>query len=79
MEPAERDAFLAENKITAQMGKIVTEGYHALHLHHFYTAGADEVKCWTIRDGWTAPKAAGTIHTVRELPPKPANHAHTPN
>uniref|UniRef100_A0A7S4EWG4 Obg-like ATPase 1 n=1 Tax=Chrysotila carterae TaxID=13221 RepID=A0A7S4EWG4_CHRCT len=63
MEPAERDAFLAENKITAQMGKIVTEGYHALHLHHFYTAGADEVKCWTIRDGWTAPKAAGTIHT----------------
>jgi hypothetical protein len=22
-----------------------------------------QVKCWTIRDGWTAPKAAGTIHT----------------
>ena len=37
--------------------------YHTLKLIHFYTAGSDEVKCWTIRDGWTAPKAAGTIHT----------------
>ena len=37
--------------------------YHTLQLIHFYTCGADEVKCWTIRDGWKAPQAAGTIHT----------------
>ena len=36
---------------------------HTLQLIHFYTCGADEVKCWTIRKGWKAPQAAGTIHT----------------
>ena len=52
-----------ENKVGSQMEKLITSGYHTLQLIHFYTAGPDEVKCWTIRDGWTAPKAAGTIHT----------------
>jgi len=55
--------FEEENKVASQMNKIVVTGYHCLQLIHFYTAGPDEVKCWTIRDGWTAPKAAGTIHT----------------
>jgi len=55
--------FEEENKTVSQMGKMVLTGYHTLQLIHFYTAGPDEVKCWTIRDGWTAPKAAGTIHT----------------
>ena len=40
-----------------------TSRYHTLQLIHFYTCGADEVKCWTIRKGWKAPQAAGTIHT----------------
>lgn len=30
---------------------------------HYFTAGEDEVKCWTIRDGTKAPQAAGVIHT----------------
>jgi obg-like ATPase 1 len=47
----------------SQIGKIVVEGYHTLQLVHFYTSGPDECRCWTIRDGWLAPKAAGTIHT----------------
>ena len=38
-------------------------GYSALNLVHFFTAGADEVKCWTIRKGTLAPQAAGVIHT----------------
>jgi len=63
MEPAERAAYCEEQKCASQMDKIVCTGYHTLQLVHFYTAGADEVKCWTIREGWTAPKAAGTIHT----------------
>jgi obg-like ATPase 1 len=58
-----KKAFEDEHKCGSQMPKIITTGYHALQLIHFYTCGADEVKCWTIRDGWTAPKAAGTIHT----------------
>jgi len=34
-----------------------------LNLIHFFTAGEDEVKCWTIRAGTKGPGAAGTIHT----------------
>merc|ERR1711924_476969 len=58
-----KKAYEEEHKTPNQMGKIITTAYHALQLIHFYTAGSDEVKCWTIREGWTAPKAAGTIHT----------------
>jgi len=59
----ERKQYCEENKVQSMMNKIVIEGYHTLQLCHFYTAGADEVKCWTIRQGWKAPQAAGTIHT----------------
>jgi len=58
-----KEKFLTENKTRSQIGKIVQEGYHTLQLVHFYTSGPDECRCWTIRDGWLAPKAAGTIHT----------------
>lgn len=46
-------------------GRRLTEraGYHALSLVHYFTAGADEVRAWTIRDGTKAPQAAGVIHT----------------
>ena len=32
-------------------------------LQSFLTAGKKEVRAWTIRQGATAPEAAGTIHT----------------
>jgi obg-like ATPase 1 len=44
------------------IGKIIVSGYRHLHLISFFTCGADEVRQWTIRDGFTAPEAAGTIH-----------------
>ena len=59
----------ARDKAASEMGagtmvhKITNVGYRALQLIHFFTAGKDEVKCWTIREGWKAPQAAGTIHT----------------
>ena len=59
----EREAYCKEHGVQRQMDKIVWAGYEALRLQHFYTAGADEVKCWTIRKGWKAPQAAGIIHT----------------
>ena len=43
--------------------RIIKAGYKHLQLIHYFTAGADEVKCWTIRDGTKAPGAAGVIHT----------------
>eukprot|EP00477_Mikrocytos_mackini_P001742 GAHX01001882.1.p1 GENE.GAHX01001882.1~~GAHX01001882.1.p1 ORF type:complete len:406 (+),score=80.26 GAHX01001882.1:1186-2403(+) len=44
------------------MPKIIDEGYHTLNLLHFFTAGPEEVKCWTIRKGTKAKEAAGCIH-----------------
>merc|ERR1719331_1438099 len=63
MDEEARKVYLEETKCKSMMTKIILEGYHALQLIHFYTAGDDEVKCWTIRNGWKAPQAAGTIHT----------------
>jgi len=58
----DREAHCKETGATSVMDKIITTGYKALHLSYFFTAGADEVKCWTIQQGFTAPKAAGRIH-----------------
>lgn len=63
MSPEERETYCKENKTESQLGKLITAGYHALNLIHFFTAGPDEVKCWTVRMGSKAPRAAGVIHT----------------
>lgn len=42
--------------------RLVTEAYDLLGLQTFYTSGPQESRAWTIRKGWTAPKAAGVIH-----------------
>lgn len=47
----------------SMIDRIIKSGYKNLQLIHYFTAGADEVKCWTIRDGMKAPQAAGVIHT----------------
>lgn len=47
----------------SMLPKIIHAGYNALNLQYFFTAGADEVRAWTIRKGAQAPKAAGVIHT----------------
>lgn len=59
----EAKAFSEEKKTQSAIPKIIKTGYHSLDLIHFFTCGADEVKCWTIRKGTKAPQAAGTIHT----------------
>lgn len=61
--PEEAKEYLAKYHSKSQIPKIITTGYHVLNLIHFFTAGADEVKCWTIRKGTLAPQAAGVIHT----------------
>jgi len=58
----ERKAYLEETKCTSVLDKIVVQGYSALQLQYFFTAGADEVKAWTIQKGSKAPQAAGRIH-----------------
>lgn len=61
--PEEREKILADSKAESCLGKIISAGYYALDLIHYFTGGEDEVKCWTIRQGTLAPGAAGVIHT----------------
>jgi len=63
MNEEAQKAYFAENKVQTNLPKIISTGYHALDLIHFFTCGSDEVKCWTIRNGTKAPQAAGVIHT----------------
>jgi len=64
--PDDRAAQAAKAKelgSTSMIDRIIKAGYKNLQLLHFFTAGEDEVRCWTVRDGAKAPQAAGTIHT----------------
>lgn len=64
LDPAEKAAFLAEMGVQESgLDQLVRACYRLLDLISFLTAGADEVRAWTIRRGWKAPQAAGVIHT----------------
>jgi hypothetical protein len=41
---------------------LTREAYHLLGLQSYLTAGEKEVRAWTIKQGSTAPQAAGVIH-----------------
>ena len=45
------------------LDKLARVGYDTLGLRSFLTAGEKESRAWTIHKGWTAPQAAGVIHT----------------
>lgn len=42
---------------------LIRAAYDTLGLQSFLTAGDKEVRAWTIKQGSTAPQAAGVIHT----------------
>lgn len=60
---SDKEAFIKEKGIESALPKIINSGYQCLDLNHYFTAGADEVKCWTFRKGLKAPQCAGIIHT----------------
>ncbi|MBM3210119.1 redox-regulated ATPase YchF [Candidatus Saccharibacteria bacterium] len=43
--------------------KMIRVAYDTLGLQSYLTAGPKEVRAWTIQQGFTAPQAAGVIHT----------------
>ena len=43
--------------------QLIHAAYDTLGLQSYLTAGPKEVRAWTIHQGWTAPQAAGVIHT----------------
>lgn len=63
LDPENRAKVAGEMGAPSMVNKIIGCGYKTLRLNHYFTAGKDEVKCWTIREGWLAPQAAGIIHT----------------
>ena len=45
------------------LDQLARVGFDILGLQTFLTAGVKEVRAWQIHKGWTAPQAAGVIHT----------------
>ncbi|MEO0360611.1 MAG: redox-regulated ATPase YchF [Pseudomonadota bacterium] len=63
LEEDERALFLEELGLSeAGLDRLIRAGYQLLGLITYFTAGPKEARAWTIRKGWTAPKAAGVIH-----------------
>ena len=63
-DPEERSLFLADLGLDEPgVAKLIRAAYGLLDLQTYFTAGEKEVRAWTIRRGYTAPQAAGVIHT----------------
>lgn len=60
----ERQIFLEELGLEEPgVNRLIRAAYTLLNLQTYFTAGVKEVRAWTIGKGWTAPQAAGVIHT----------------
>ena len=45
------------------LNRLIHSAYKLLDLLTYFTAGVQEVRAWTIHEGWKAPQAASVIHT----------------
>lgn len=54
------DAYNVSESGLSQLARVA---YHTLGLQSYLTAGPKEIHAWTIKQGSTAPQAAGVIHT----------------
>ncbi|MBK9569009.1 MAG: redox-regulated ATPase YchF [Chitinophagaceae bacterium] len=62
--PDDRQLFMEEYKMTEPaLDRLIHSAYKLLNLFTYFTAGVQEVRAWTIHQGWKAPQAAGVIHT----------------
>ncbi len=60
----ERQMFLDDLGLEeAGVAKLIKSAYKLLNLQTYFTAGVKEVRAWTVKEGATAPQAAGVIHT----------------
>jgi GTP-binding protein YchF len=60
----ERQEYLDISGITESgLDKLIRRSYELLGLISYFSFNEEEVRAWTIRAGWTAPQAAGVIHT----------------
>lgn len=60
----EREIFLEELGLKETgVSRLIKSAYRLLNLQTYFTAGVKEVRAWTIKRGFTAPQAAGVIHS----------------
>lgn len=63
-DAADRQLFMEEYKMEEPaLNRLIRSAYALLELYTYFTAGVQEVRAWTITQGWKAPQAAGVIHT----------------
>ncbi|PVA05326.1 redox-regulated ATPase YchF [Thalassorhabdomicrobium marinisediminis] len=63
LDDDEAQMFLEEMGLDeAGLDRLIKAGYELLNLETYFTVGPKEARAWTIRQGTTAPKAAGVIH-----------------
>jgi ribosome-binding ATPase len=56
--------FLADLSLEEPgLNRLIHVGYNLLGLQTYFTTGPKEARAWTIKAGYSAPKAAGVIHT----------------
>ncbi len=64
MDREDAIVFLSDMGLTEPgLNRMIRAGYKLLGLRNYFTAGEKEVRSWTIHAGWTAPQAAGVIHS----------------
>ena len=65
MEAAEdKQMFMEEYGMKEPaLDRLIHSAYKLLALQTYFTAGVQEVRAWTIHEGWKAPQAASVIHT----------------
>ncbi len=63
LDAEEAEMFLAEMGLEeAGLDRLIRAGYALLHLQTYFTVGPKEARAWTIKEGTSAPQAAGVIH-----------------
>ena len=60
----DKQMFMEEYKMEEPaLDRLIHAAYKLLNLSTYFTAGVQEVRAWTIHQGWKAPQAASVIHT----------------
>lgn len=64
LDDADKAEFLEMQGVEEPgLNKLIRAAYHLLDLRTYFTAGVKEVRAWTFKAGYTAPQAAGVIHS----------------
>ncbi|MEK0423288.1 MAG: redox-regulated ATPase YchF [Bacteroidota bacterium] len=63
-DPEDKALFMEEYQMKEPaLNRLIQSAYKLLQLETYFTAGVQEVRAWTIGNGWKAPQAASVIHT----------------